>query len=126
MLRSFVIISFVLVLLGSIYQLIVQYNYCEYHDTGNCYSEFLLEFIDFRSIVANNRNLVATLSALAIAMYAVLLIANILILRGLLSIKKDCESMFTHNTLLVSNMDSERLGELIQSETISSDQFDVV
>lgn len=58
-------------------------------------------------------------------MYMVLLIANILILRNLLLIKDSCKDMFTHNTLLVSNVDPERLAALISNETADT-EFDKV
>jgi hypothetical protein len=42
LLRSYVLISFLLVCIGSIYQLIEQYNYCNNLDTGLCYKEFFI------------------------------------------------------------------------------------
>lgn len=121
-----VLVSFILVLLGSIYQLIVQYGYCYHNGRGLCYTLTFLQFIDYRSLIDANHSLGAVLSCLAIAMYVVLLIANILILRGLLHIKSSCDGMFTHNTLLVSNMDQQRLTELIDTGGVAADQFDTV
>ncbi|MBS1889776.1 MAG: hypothetical protein JST59_00655 [Actinobacteria bacterium] len=126
LLRTFVGASFVLVLLGSIYQLIQQYRFCEHRTDGSCYTELFLQFVDFKTLIDSYGDQRLLLSGLAVAMYVVLLVANVLILHNLLLIKKSCESMFTHNTLLVSNMDAQRLATLIDGGAVALDQIDTV